>query len=187
MKAKSFFFLALAFLLASCASVPEPSEKTTALVYGNVKSVFNWRSNNYGIPENFETEKNITVKVKNTRTGKVYKLSANNNGEIMSAMLPKGNYLLYKISAKVSVNARDWEFEDEFGEDADFRVIDGVTNLGKISYNIDYQSDNGSTWYYHYSTSWGFDPQLAHRKFEILHPDSQWNSALWRLRNGEGE
>ena len=184
MKIKSFLLLlASAFLLFSCASVPEPSEKTTAFVYGNVKTVFNWRSNNYGIPENFETEKNIIVKVKNTGTGKVYRLAANDEGEIMSASLPKGHYQLYKISAKVPVNGHDWKFENEFGEDADFRVIDGVVNLGKISYDIDYQSEI----YYQYSTSWGFDPQLAHRKFEILHPDSQWNNAMWRLRDGERE
>ena len=174
---------AFSLLAVSCASIPEPTEKNPYMVYGNVKVSFNWKRNNYGIPENCEIESGITVKVKNLKTEKVYFLHSNSNGEIISTKLPKGKYQLCSIKAPIKVKENDWNFEDNFYADYSgpvfYLVEEGVLNLGKISYDIKDASDNVHKWRYNYSISYGWDCDLTKHKFELLHPDSDWLDEDW--------
>ena len=62
----------LSILFFSCASIPEPSEKNIALVYGSVSLNFNGIASNHGMPESDVTKSGITVKVKNVKTKKSF-------------------------------------------------------------------------------------------------------------------
>lgn len=168
-------------LFASCASVPEPSEKNSNLLYGNVSFNFSCIPNNYGIPESSTKLNGIDVKFKNIKTGKTLTVTTNNKGEFFKANVARGTYILKSLNAKVDYGggyAVDYGVDFKKMRESDFYFVsvdNVVINLGKIDLDISITDIN----YYNAYVRWNKDFDETYYKFCDEHPTSNWISKQW--------
>lgn len=175
----------LSILFFSCASIPEPSEKNIALVYGRVSLNFNGIASNHGMPESDVTKSGITVKVKNVKTKKSYIARSNTDGEFTFAGLPEGTYSVFSITK--SINAKtgfkaDVEIQEikHIKERYYFKVQEpGVINLGQIDINIQVTSVEVGYFYYRFYPYWKYKYNETKDFFYNNHPESDWVNEPW--------
>lgn len=175
----------LSILFFSCASIPEPSEKNIALVYGHVSFDFKGIASNYGIPDSNIEKRGITVKVKNVKTKKSYIARSNTDGEFTFAGLPEGTYSVHSLSKTISFASG---FKSEINVEENKHIRDryyfkvqepGVINLGQL--DIDIKVTNAELEYYYYNiyTYWKYKYNETKAFFYNNHPESDWVNEPW--------
>lgn len=180
--AKLATLLCIGFVFASCVSIPEPSEKNSNLLYGNVSFNFSCIPNNYGIPESSTKLNGIDVKFKNVKTGKTLTMTTNSKGEFFKANVPGGTYILQNLKVKVNYGGGyEEEYLANFSKynlDSAFYFVsvdNAVINLGKIDLDISITDIK----YYSWSIRWNKDFDETYYKFCEEHPTSNWISKQW--------
>ncbi len=176
--------VAMTFLFAGCASVPEPSDKNTSLLYGNVEFNFTCVPNNYGIPLSSTEKAGITVWFQNIKTKKIIKLTTNAKGEILRSNVPEGTYIIHSLSKTINYGAGyKAEYIAKFDQHktTNFHFIpvdDSVVNLGLISLDISI-TDIG---YYNWFVNWDYEFERVKANFLYLHRESGWLDKEWLTR-----
>ncbi len=175
--------LVASILLASCASIPEPSEKNKSMLYGktDVLVMYPTESQKAGIITQHK-KNGIYLRVKHLKSGQIYTITSNKNGEFIKTNLPEGYYEFHKISAKYNRNQSVNSFWYNFSyNDPNIRFVikDGVTNIGFITMKINYTSeiDNGINWAYSFNQAKDF--------FFDEHIDSDWTDETWTTMFGD--
>lgn len=171
-----------AFLFASCASIPEPSEKNQTMLYavGDLQGTYPSETRKAQVSTEHK-KGNIYLRVKNVTKNKIYTLKSNKNGEFIKTNLPEGYYKIQKVSATYyrgqSTNSCWWQFSDT-EPDARFKIEKGVTNLGYILLKVNYISGR-------VDIQWRFSYDNAKDVFLDNHPESEWTDAVWTTMDGD--
>lgn len=171
----------IAVSLASCASIPEPSEKKDNLLYGQVEFNFSCIPNNYGIPEASTEKGGIEVKFRNIKTNKTITMTTNYKGEFAKAGIPAGTYIIHSLKKKIKyASAYEAEYSATFDKNktTNFHfkpVSNAVVNMGKISLDISI-TDIG---YYRWSVNWGKGYDETYNNFASHYLESAWLDKEW--------
>lgn len=169
--------LAASIFFASCASIPEPSEKNTVLVYGTAEYL--------GMYQNDVTKRKTGIKLvlKNLDNNRSYTVESNSKGEFTKFNIPTGYYSIKEISSDFIYDDRNFTTKCEPKKTdaaARFAVKTGVTNIGHVKINVNFSDGVGYT-------SWGGDFNDVKNFFYSNYPESEWNFQEWRTMNGEDQ
>lgn len=182
---KLLFITVISFLMVSCASLPEPSEKVNNLVYGKVDFNFENYTNANLLPETERMQTGVEVVIQDRKTRKTYRMSTNGNGEFFHANVPAGTYRLSKIEKTVVGNGNEFIFGGKIDERAEvkhayfFKVEDNyVNNMGTIDFDIKMLNVSSYNW----SLRWGTEEAYKESTelFWKKHSDSDWLYKEWR-------
>lgn len=170
--------LATSLLMAGCASIPEPTEKYTTLVYGMGEYNGSYEFAGTESAETVTKYSGIKIVLRNAKTRNKYTFISNSRGEFLKAGLPEGTYQLIEVSTEYTYDDATWKTSiapyNISGEE--FTLSQGVLNLGKIYITVDFTNGNGSL-------NLVRDYNLVRNSFEQKYPDSQWNYQHWTTMN----
>ena len=180
-KYKSLIILLLCACLTGCASIPEPSEKVTTLVYGNVNFEFTNQTNANLLPESDVLQNGVEVAIQNRKTRKKYYMRTNQYGEFYHANVPAGPYRLCSVKKNITGNGNEYLFGGELKErgadNYNFQILDNyANNVGVITLKIEMNNVYQYTWY----LSWAWDYKAAQETFWEKHWESDWLYKEWR-------
>lgn len=174
---KKFFLLGLlnCILFVGCASLPNPSDKVTTLVYGNIICSFDNESNEKSAGNEEYDNSDTTVALQEVITKKAYIFDCNKAGEFYRTDIPEGYYRLVTVRK----DNDDEIYEGTFIRAPDnyaFYIHDGyVNNLGQINFII-YRLDAN---HYDWGMKFGYGFDEAKSLFWKAHPDSLWCLEEW--------
>lgn len=181
---KSFIFILgvslFALLFTSCASIPEPSEKTTTMLYGTIDYYGSRQYAGSSTPDITNKKGGIKLTLKNLNTGRTYNLVSSNKGEFKKFNLPLGYYAIKEVGGEYSYDGRNWWFKFNppvTNPSARFSVRQGVTNIGHIRIDVDYSGNKSQI-------SWGNDFSGVKEQFEEKYIESTWNDQPWHTLTG---
>lgn len=174
------FPLLIAFSFSGCASIPEPSEKKSTLVYAIADYYGTYQYAGNPIPETVNKKSGIKLVIRNPNTKRSYTAVSSQKGEIIMTNVPAGYYMIKEISAEYTYDERNWWTKitpDSNNLSTRFYVKDGVTNLGHIRLYSNYSGGSGSAY-------WGESFEKARNVFSENHSDSSWNFEDWHIFSG---
>lgn len=176
MKKSALFISSLLalILLAGCASIPEPKNSESTLLYGAARynGLYVLGGNNKSISS--VKVDGIQVIVKNIDDGMTYSVVTNADGEFALEGIATGDYIIKYIGTKYKYDGKVWKLRYNIPKDANlkFTVDGGVTNIGRIIINLD--PDSGRDY-----LEWPKDLDKVAEMFKKLHPNSKWNAHTW--------